>query len=70
MWYRVCWLDHIPAVAQSQPLTECSCRCGLISSQDCQTLQETDLAYRVETHKRTPQKQDVRLKRFAASVWL
>jgi len=30
-----------------------------MSSQDCQTLQETYLAYRVETHKRALQKQDL-----------
>lgn len=46
-------------VTDNMRLLDAFVQCGLMSSQDCQTLQETYLAYRVETHKRALQKQDL-----------
>lgn len=46
-------------VTDNMRLLDAFVHCGLMSSQDCQTLQETYLAYRVETHKRALQKQDL-----------
>ncbi|MEH6450216.1 MAG: bifunctional [glutamate--ammonia ligase]-adenylyl-L-tyrosine phosphorylase/[glutamate--ammonia-ligase] adenylyltransferase [Oleispira sp.] len=56
------WSHQYPElthVTDNMRLLEAFVRCGLMSSQDCQTLQETYLAYRVETHKRALQKQDL-----------
>jgi glutamate-ammonia-ligase adenylyltransferase len=59
--YGVLALSHqypeLTQVTDNMRLLEAFVRCGLMSSQDCQTLQETYLAYRVETHKRALQKQ-------------
>jgi glutamate-ammonia-ligase adenylyltransferase len=61
--YGVLALSHqypeLTQVTDNMRLLEAFVRCGLMSSQDCQTLQETYLAYRVETHKRALQKQDL-----------
>ncbi|MGK0247398.1 MAG: glutamate-ammonia-ligase adenylyltransferase [Oleispira sp.] len=61
--YGVLALSHqypeLTHVTDNMRLLEAFVRCGLMSSQDCQTLQETYLAYRVETHKRALQKQDL-----------
>ncbi len=46
-------------VTDNMRLLDAFVHSGLMSSQDCQTLQETYLAYRVETHKRALQKQDL-----------
>jgi [glutamine synthetase] adenylyltransferase / [glutamine synthetase]-adenylyl-L-tyrosine phosphorylase len=56
------WSHQYPElthVTDNMRLLEAFVRCGLMSSQDCQTLQETYLAYRVETHKRALQKQNL-----------
>lgn len=56
------WSHQYPElthVTDNMRLLEAFVHCGLMSSQDCQTLQETYLAYRVETHKRALQKQDL-----------
>ncbi len=56
------WAHQYPElthVTDNMRLLDAFVHCGLMSSQDCQTLQETYLAYRVETHKRALQKQDL-----------
>ncbi|MBQ0729829.1 MAG: bifunctional [glutamate--ammonia ligase]-adenylyl-L-tyrosine phosphorylase/[glutamate--ammonia-ligase] adenylyltransferase [Oleispira antarctica] len=56
------WSHQYPELMQvtdNMRLLDAFVHCGLMSSQDCQTLQETYLAYRVETHKRALQKQDL-----------
>lgn len=56
------WAHQYPElthVTDNMRLLDAFVQCGLMSSQDCQTLQETYLAYRVETHKRALQKQDL-----------
>ncbi|MFQ3221457.1 MAG: glutamate-ammonia-ligase adenylyltransferase [Paraglaciecola sp.] len=56
------WSHQYPElthVTDNMRLLEAFVHCGLMSSQDCQTLQETYLAYRVETHKRALQKQNL-----------
>lgn len=56
------WAHQYPELTQvtdNMRLLDAFVHCGLMSSQDCQTLQETYLAYRVETHKRALQKQDL-----------
>jgi glutamate-ammonia-ligase adenylyltransferase len=56
------WSHQYPElthVTDNMRLLDAFVHCGLMSSQDCQTLQETYLAYRVETHKRALQKQDL-----------
>jgi glutamate-ammonia-ligase adenylyltransferase len=50
---------ELTLVTDNMRLLDAFVHCGLMSSQDCQTLQETYLAYRVETHKRALQKQDL-----------
>ena len=58
------WSHQYPElthVTDNMRLLDAFVHCGLMSSQDCQTLQETYLAYRVETHKRALQKQDLLL---------
>jgi glutamate-ammonia-ligase adenylyltransferase len=61
--YGVLALSHqypeLTHVTDNMRLLEAFVRCGLMSSQDCQTLQETYLAYRVEAHKRALQKQNL-----------
>jgi glutamate-ammonia-ligase adenylyltransferase len=51
--------QELTQVTDNMRLLDAFVHCGLMSSQDCQTLQETYLAYRVETHKRALQKQDL-----------
>jgi glutamate-ammonia-ligase adenylyltransferase len=56
------WSHQYPElmhVTDNMRLLDAFVHCGLMSSQDCQTLQETYLAYRVETHKRALQKQNL-----------
>jgi glutamate-ammonia-ligase adenylyltransferase len=56
------WSHQYPElthVTDNMRLLDAFVHCGLMSSKDCQTLQETYLAYRVETHKRALQKQDL-----------
>lgn len=56
------WSHQYPElthVTDNIRLLDAFVHCGLMSSQDCQTLQEIYLAYRVETHKRALQKQDL-----------
>lgn len=56
------WAHQYPElthVTDNMRLLDAFVHCGLMSSKDCQTLQETYLAYRVETHKRALQKQDL-----------
>jgi glutamate-ammonia-ligase adenylyltransferase len=56
------WSHQYPELTQvtdNMRLLDAFVHCGLMSSKDCQTLQETYLAYRVETHKRALQKQDL-----------
>jgi glutamate-ammonia-ligase adenylyltransferase len=56
------WAHQYPELTQvtdNMRLLDAFVHCGLMSSKDCQTLQETYLAYRVETHKRALQKQDL-----------
>ena len=56
------WSHQYPElthVTDNMRLLDAFVHCGLMSSQDCQTLQETYLAYRVETHKRALQNQDL-----------
>lgn len=58
------WSHQYPElvkVTDNMRLLDAFVHSGLMSSQDCQTLQETYLAYRVETHKRALQKQDLLL---------
>ena len=50
---------ELTLVTDNMRLLDAFVHCGLMSSQDCQTLQETYLAYRVETHKRALQKQNL-----------
>jgi glutamate-ammonia-ligase adenylyltransferase len=52
---------ELTLVTDNMRLLDAFVHCGLMSSQDCQTLQETYLAYRVETHKRALQKQHLLL---------
>lgn len=51
------------SVTDNMRLLDAFADAGLVSSQDCKALQETYLAYRVETHKRALQKQDLLLTR-------
>lgn len=58
------WSHQYPElthVTDNMRLLDAFVHSGLMSPKDCQTLQETYLAYRVETHKRALQKQDLLL---------
>ena len=49
------------SVTDNMRLLDAFAACGLMDPQDCQTLQETYLSYRAETHRRALQKQDLLL---------
>lgn len=53
--------DELTQVTDNMRLLDAIAQAGLMSSQDCQALQDTYLAYRAETHRRALQKENLLL---------